>query len=264
MESLAVYPVKSCAGVAVTTASVQTRGLESDRRWMIVDTEGRYITQREVGELARVQCQPDIMGIQFLEGPLVREAEATSELDVTIWGDEVRARLAPESASRWLSRRIGRSVRLVFMDAACRRPVDPVIGQTGDEVSFADGYPMLIASSSSLESLNARLPDPVSMRRFRPNIVIEGAQPFAEDRWRTVRIGNVKIDLVKSCARCVVVDTDPDTGHRSKGVLREMATFRRAAGKVHFGQNAIPRGVGRISVGDRVTVLREGPARPAV
>jgi MOSC domain-containing protein len=264
VSSLSIFPVKSCAGRQVSEAQVEARGLATDRRWMIVDEKWRHFTQRESGGLARIQCDVMGSGIRFVDGPEVRAEEAVTPVGVSIWGHQVQAGLAPDRVSDWLSSRIGTSVRLVRMPADSIRPVDPKYGRAGDEVSFADGFPILLASVTSLDVLNAQLPKPVSMSRFRPNIVIAGAEPFAEDRWQTVQIGEIEFELVKSCARCVVVDTDPESGHRSKGVLRQLATFRRSDGQVHFGQNTIPTGTGVIRTGDPVTVLSEGQARPAL
>lgn len=249
--------------MAVEEAVAGPRGPEGDRRWMIVDDAGRHVTQREVPGLALVATEP-VEGspghVRFVDGPVAEPGGP--EVTVTIWKDTVQAAQASAEVSAWISRRAGASLRLVHMPERTIRPVNPEYGRAGDAVSFADGYPFLVTTLASLAALNERLGEAVPMRRFRPNIVVEGAGAWSEDTWRRIRVGEVEFDIVKPCERCVVVDTDPATARRAKGVLRALAEFRRRDGKVYFGQNGIARTRGRIRMGDSVEVLETGPPRP--
>ncbi len=229
---------------------------------MIIDEDGGHVTQRERGRLALLRPGLIQGGLRFEGGPEVRPEETGPEIPVTVWGDTVQARPAPKAVNAWLSDQVGASLRLVHMPDSSSRPVDEAYGLAGDEVSFADGYPFLILTTASLELLNGRLDNDVPMRRFRPNIVVSGATAFEEDAWRRLRIGEADLDVAKPCARCVVIDTDPETGLREKGVLRELSAFRRIEGKVYFGQNGIGRVFGSIWVGGKVKVLETGAPRP--
>jgi MOSC domain-containing protein len=257
------YPVKSCAGVRLEQAEVGIRGFVGDRRWMLVNPEGGHVTQREIGALARLKCSVTKLGISFADGPSVPTASAVTPARVTIWEDAVDALEASEEVSLWVSSRVGSPLRLVYMSPASVRVVSPGFSKPGDEVSFADGFPILVASEASLAHLNRRMGTEIPMLRFRPNVVVRGCDSFAEDTWRRIRVGSIVLDVVKPCARCVVVDTDPQTGIREKGILSALAKFRRADNKVFFGQNAIPRGIGTIRLDDPVEILEIGPPNPA-
>jgi len=180
-------------------------------------------------------------------------------VQVRVWDDHVDAALADDSAHAWLGDFLGRPLRLVYMDSEARRAIDPAFGTPGDEVSFADGYPLLVISRAALDGLNARLVHQIGMTRFRPNVVVDDCAPHAEDGWRRVRIGEVEFDAVKRCARCVFTTIDPVTAVRdAQGEpLRTLRTYRDAGnGKdVLFGMNLIARGTGTLHQGDRVDVL---------
>ncbi len=276
LDAITVYPVKSLRGVAVQEAEVEPWGLAGDRRWMVADGNGRYLTQRELPGMARIAAAPAGDGGIVLSVPgtspgemRVPMPEADSPtVEVVVWRDRVRAQPAGRDADAWLSDALGRACRLVHMgDPAAARPVDPAYGQPADRVSFADGFPLLGMNRASLDDLNARLAQPVPMARFRPNLVVSGAAPWAEDRWRLLRVGGaggVAFRAVKLCARCVIVTTDQETGARPRDrePLRTLSSFRRdGRGRVLFGQNLVPDGVGRIAVGDRVEAA-EAPAGP--
>lgn len=260
VSQLFVYPVKGVRGNAVAEVEIEPRGPVGDRRWMLVDGEGVFLTQRRFPRLALVQAA-------CRDGGLRLEAPGQSPLDVPtpdasgvrrcvrIWRDEVPALEAGPAAHAWFSRFLGQDVHLVYMDQGARRPVDPVYGQPTDEVSFADGYPLLLTAEASLADLNARLPAPVTMRRFRPNVVVAGSAAFAEDTWREIRVGEVVFRVVKPCARCAVTTVDPETAEVGQEPLRTLAQFRRRDGQVFFGQNLIPATAGVIHVGDRLTIL---------
>jgi len=264
--ALFIYPVKSCRGIALERAEVQARGLRHDRRWMIVDAEGMMVTQRTEPRLAQVEVVVDperealllnAPGPGALRLPLAPRQEAAAR--VRIWSSEVAAVHAGEEASRWASDLLGARASIVFMPDETERSVKTEYGKEGDMVSFADGFPMLVVSTASLDDLNARLAHPVPMNRFRPNIVVDGSEAWAEDRWRRARVGDVPVRLPKPCDRCVITTTDQQTGERGVEPLRTLATFRRTAGKVYFGVNAIPDALGPIAVGDPFIVLESLP-----
>jgi uncharacterized protein YcbX len=266
-----VYPVKSCRGIALRSSRVGRRGLEHDRRWMIVDDTNTFITQREVPMLARVDVAVDA-------GTLVLSADGHGQVQVDasqtaagvrrrvrVWSSEVDALDCGDEAARWLGglvgSAVGAAVRLVFMPDDVERAVSPEHARPGDIVGFADGFPILLATTASLEDLNARLAAPVPMNRFRPNVVVEGCSPWEEDGWTRVTVGEVRFRVAKPCGRCTIVTTDQRTGERGPEPLRTLATFRQQDSKVNFAQNCVPDADGTIAVGDEVRVL--SPAKPS-
>lgn len=245
LASIAIYPVKSCRGISLERATVEARGIAGDRRWMIVDDAGVFVTQREEPRLALVRVALDRDRLT-LEAPGMGALEVDADLastepsvEVRIWRTVVRARVHGD-ASAWFTAYLGRAVRFVSMPEATRRPVNPAYAAPGDVVSFADGYPLLVASRSSLDDLNARLEVPVGMERFRPNVVIEGAGAWDEDRWVGLRIGALTFRAPKPCARCVITTIDPESAIAAREPLRTLATFRKQADGVMFGVNLIP------------------------
>lgn len=264
LSQLYRYPVKSIAADALSSAEVEPRGLRGDRRWMVVDSQGKFVTGREHGALTRIRATTHDGHALTLSAPGHGSVRAVSQPDgvrqrVTVWKNTVDALPANEAADAWISDYLGQPARLVFMDDAARRPVNPERGQPGDEVSFADGYPLLLISQAALDALNAKLPAPIPMQRFRPNLVVAGTAPHAEDGWRRIRIGTIEFDVVKPCVRCVFTTVDIDSGLRDPGgePLRTLIGYRRTPSGVTFGQNLIPRGSGRLQVGDAVTVLAQ-------
>lgn len=263
IAALHLYPVKSCAALSPETARVQARGLENDRRWMVVGSDGYFITGRQAPRLTLLQAQPQAGGLSLAGGGLEPIAVAVPPVDaprlqVTVWRNRVEAALAAPEASDWISRFMERDCRLVHMDAAAVRPLDPQFAEAGDEVSFADAFPLLLTSMASLEGLNARLTAPVGMLRFRPNVVIEGGIAHDEDQWKRIRIGAIEFDVAKPCSRCVFTTVDPATGNvdPSGEPLRTLTTYRQARGGVVFGMNLIARGSGVLCRGDALEVLR--------
>jgi uncharacterized protein len=265
VASLHLHPVKSCAALDVDALDVTARGPAGDRRWLIVDAQGRFVTAREHPRVVGLRARPVAGGLR-LEAPGGATLEVPTpsphapRVDVVVWRDTVRAQACDAGVDAWLCEALGMPVRLVHMDEAARRAVDPAYGAPGDEVSFADAYPLLVVSQASLDALNARLARPVPMARFRPNIVVAGTAPHAEDAWRRVRIGNVEFEAVKPCTRCVFTTLDPVSMTRDPDgePLRTLATYRRAPAEsgltgVLFGMNLIPRGEGKVRRGDVVT-----------
>ena len=263
VSSLSIYPVKSTAGCALEQSEVQPRGLSDDRRWMVVQRDGTFITARDHRALLNVKARVDgsSLVLSKRDGEAITIADArTGEgtLTVRIWRDEVTARTVSEHADRWLREAINIDCRLVYMDDSCHRASNAQFSQPGDLVSFADGYPVLLIGDASLADLNARTSNHASMQRFRPNITVSGCAPFAEDTWQRLRIGQVVFDVAKLCDRCVLTTIDPDTGiaDQRREPLRTLAQYRRNPNLgILFGVNLIPRHRGVIAIGDPVTVI---------
>ncbi len=261
LSTIHVYPVKSCAPLTVASATVEDRGFAGDRRWMIVDANARFVTGREQPRLTQIHALPDDDGLVLSAPgmPSLRLAplRGAARIATTVWKSSVQALPAPPAADAWISTYLGQPARFVHMDAACVRAVDSKYGASGDEVSFADGFPLLLISQAALDALNARLAQSVSMLRFRPNVVIANTEPHAEDGWKRIRIGAVDFDVVKSCSRCVFTTVDFERGAFDPvgEPLRTLLTYRRTPNGVMFGQNLIPRGRGVLRVGDLAQVV---------
>ena len=261
IAEIRIYPVKGLRGISLDQAVVEPWGLEHDRRWMVIDAQGKFVTQRQIPAMAVVGAEllPD--GLRLTApgrdplGIAIPGADAET-LAVIVWDDDVAARAAGPGADRWISQALGTACRLVHMsDPALARPVDPDFADASDRVSFADGFPLLVTNVASLDDLNGRLPRRASMDRFRSNLVVRGAEPWDEDAWRHLRVGAIQFDAVKDCARCAVPTVDQETGVKDEDAepMRTLARFRRKAqGRIIFGQNLIPRGVGTLRVGDPV------------
>lgn len=272
VASLHTYPVKGCRRTDQDSAEVEPWGLAGDRRWLVVDdADGQSVTQREAPRL--VAARPS-----FVDGVLRLRAEGAPDLDVPVpdgsrdGGELVPVRVhhtglaatpAGPAADSWFTELLDRKVRLVWLDDPTRRPIGEEYADPQDRVSFADAYPVLLTNTASLATLNdwllaAGSPEgPLPMTRFRPNIVISGAPPWAEDDWlgRRLRIGAVTFRVAKACDRCVVTTTDQETGERGHEPLRTLGKHRNVNQLLLFGTNLIPDGTGRVAVGDPV-ILR--------
>lgn len=258
---LYLYPIKSSAPLEMQSAVVEPRGLRQDRRWMVVDAEGRFLTGRQLPRLTLVRAQPiphglslDAPGMPSLRVPFPQTETA---VPVVVWKNDVAARPVDPVADAWLSEFLQQPVRLVHMDAGVVRPMTDAHSQAGDEVSFADAFPLLLISQAALDGLNARLAKPVSMLQFRPNLVVDGVPAHAEDGWKRIRVGDVEFDVAKACTRCVFTTVDPARGERDPDgePLRTLTGYRRTPDGVTFGQHLIPRSLGAVRVGDAIEVL---------
>jgi uncharacterized protein YcbX len=265
VHDLWIYPVKALRGYARGSADVATWGLDQDRRWMVVRPDGDFLTQRELPAMARIAAIAEDGAVTLAtEGaPDVRvpiPTPAAERRQVTVWKDKVPALDAGPEAAAWLSAALGLACGLVYLDDPAARPVDPTYARPGDRTAFSDGFPILLANMASLDALNAALPQPIGMSRFRPNLIVTGAAGWEEDRWLRIRIGTVSFRVAKPCARCAVTTVNQVTGERPDKTepLRTLGRIRRAAGGVMFGQNLIPDGPGRIDVGDTVEILELG------
>jgi uncharacterized protein YcbX len=263
VSALYVYPIKSCAGISVERARVESRGLEFDRRFMVIDGNGRFLTQRQLPKmvLLRTAISGDALSVarpdgERLELPLQPTWPET--VRVKVWRSELDACVAAADVNDWFSDYLDRPARLVYMAQHQHRRVSRQRAtQPGDEVSFADGAPILLISEGSLAALNAKLAEPVSMQHFRPNVVVDAPEAFVEDRWKHIRISGTDLEVAWRCARCTMTTVDPDAGsmHADAEPLRTLREFRREGPNVMFGQNVLTRGAGRLEVGAKLEVI---------
>jgi hypothetical protein len=259
LSALNVYPIKSARGISLAESTVDDFGLRYDRRWMVVGESGVFLSQRSHPLLALVVpsigdgvLQIDAPGMPTLRTPL--HPQDTVATSVTVWKDTCRGTWLGDQAAQWFSRFLGCPCMLVHIGDAVIRPANPMFAPDGTRVSFADAFPFLIISEESLIDLNGRLANPVPMNRFRPNLVVAGGDPFAEDTWSVIDIGAVRLQMVKPCDRCLVTTTDQATGERGKEPLRTLATYRKVNGDVMFGQNAVHHSTGLLRVGDPIII----------
>ncbi|PZX51830.1 hypothetical protein LV84_03588 [Algoriphagus ratkowskyi] len=262
IQDLYTYPIKSLAGIRLSKAKVEERGFEFDRRWMLIDDEGQFISQRAFPLMAllRVEIVGDLLSVYHLSRPekmihipINMEGEVISS--VTVWDDEMPARLVNTDFDLWFSDILEMSVRLVKMPLTTQRKVDPKYAVNDESVSFADGMPYLLIGQNSLADLNVRLDETVFMNRFRPNIVFSGGEPFAEDSWKKIQIGQLDFQVVKPCARCVMITVDQDTGIKGTEPLKTLATYRKVGHKILFGQNMVALSNGVLNVGDEIKMV---------
>ncbi|WP_336515266.1 MOSC domain-containing protein [Pollutibacter soli] len=263
VSELYIYPVKSLGGIAVQEAKMTSRGLEYDRRWMLVDENGIFMTQRTTREMSLLQCGIS-GGYLMVYHKLNRDKKISIPLDQygeektehEVWGDLCVGSNVSSEADQWFSDVLGLKCRLVFMADDSIRPVDTNYTSHGEITSFSDGYPSLIIGQASLDDLNGRMEIPIPMNRFRPNIVFTGGSPFEEDTMRKFRIGAILFEGVKLCARCAIPTINQDTGQMAKEPTRTLAKYRARNNNVYFGQNLIHSGEGIIRVGDEIEVLQ--------
>ncbi|MCY3999206.1 MAG: MOSC domain-containing protein [Bacteroidetes bacterium] len=262
LEEIYTYPVKSTHRVTHLYSQVHPWGLEGDRRWMMIDENDRFITQREIPRLSLIQAVPQLSGQLVLTAPgqtaILTEIpyRTAMTVSVTIWDDTVIARVADDPINSWLSHVLGHTLRLVYMHDSNSRRITSSDCQLGASVSFADGFPLLCTTTASLEELNNRLDVPLPMGRFRPNVVVSGNHPFAEDDWKRIQIGEVIFQVIKPCKRCLITTVDQDTASQGKEPLRTLNQFRKINTNVYFGINMIPENTGRIERGNMVEVLQ--------
>jgi uncharacterized protein len=289
LSALHIYPLKSAHRVSLPSARVEPWGLAGDRRWMLVSVTGRFVTQREHPALALVHIEPQGGGALLITAPGAdplyveppNAARGDRLADVQVWGTRFQAAEAVKEAHAWFSGLLDDDLRLVHLDDPHRRPANPAYAP-GRTVSLADGLPLLLTTTASLAALNAWIaadhpddPDPAGalpMARFRPNLVVEGTEPWAEDGWRRILVGEVAFQVVKPSPRCVITTTDQETGRRhGPEPLRTLGRHRRLGNGLMFGQNLVPEypadrpagapgeTLGTVRAGDRITVLEEGP-----
>jgi uncharacterized protein YcbX len=271
LSALNIHPVKSLRGFAVQTADIDALGAVGDRRFLVVDPDGNFLTQRGVARMAQVGAFIDATTLTLRRDGLPDHAvrrgsdPAAPLLKVRVWKSEgLMAEDCGEASEAWLSGALGIECRLVRVGAAFSRPVTKAAAVPGDIHAFADAVPFLVVNEASVEVLNARIVESggeaVPMDRFRTNLVLSGCAPFAEDSWKRIRIGSIVFRSAGPCARCIITTTDQRTGERGDEPLRTLARFRRDAGEpthVNFGQNLVHESkTGVLRVGDPVEVLQ--------
>jgi len=265
LSAIHIYPVKSLGGVALKSSSCTARGLQYDRRFLVVDGDGKFLTQRTLPKMATVwvDMEDGGEGMLTLAAPdldsviVPLQPSAARTFKVAVWSSIVDAHEVSADANRFLSEYLGIACKLVYMPDATERKVDPEFASQGEIVSFADGYPFLLISEESLADLNSRMDRPIPMNRFRPNLVVKGCAPYAEDEWKEIRIGAASFRIAKPCARCQVTTTDQATGELSgPEPLQTLARYRNSPHGVKFGQNLLPVQLGSIGVGDAVEIVR--------
>lgn len=262
VSTLTYYPIKACRGFDVPASNIQRMGLEHDRRMMVVTPDGEFLTQREHPRLALITptLKSDAVTLSAPSFDSIEIAIRSSgtPMPVGIWSSKgVGAIDQGDEAAAWFSSWLGTSVRLVHIADGFKRRLNPNYAvNTDDHTGFADGYPILIISEESLRDLNSRLDPALPMNRFRPNLVVKGCAPFAEDTWKRIRIGDVEMALVKPCPRCVVTTIDKNTLAKSKEPLKTLGKFRKHELGAIFGMNTIPMNEGRIEVGMEVEILK--------
>ncbi len=266
LSEINIYPIKSLGGIALKSSAVENRGLQYDRRRMLVDENNKFLTQREFPKMATVGVEIFKHGLSVsatnksLEIPF--EFETTETTMVKIWSSRCRAKIYEKSINDWFSDVLQTDCRLVLMPAETARKVNYFYAvHEDDAVSFADGYPILLIGEESLADLNARLETPVPMNRFRPNLVVSGADAFAEDGWQQIKIGGAIFHVVKPCARCIITTIDQTTGVKhGTEPLKTLANYRipkrSRQQKILFGQNLIAENAGEVlNVGDKIEVI---------
>jgi uncharacterized protein YcbX len=253
-----IYPVKSMGGVSLNESQANINGFSYDRKWMLVDENGIFMSQREYPELAkfRLSMIKEGFSISFdsenITIPFTIDTKKYKE--VRIWEDMVKATLASDKYHAWFSEKLNYTCSLVHIEPHNERKVDPYYAKNDEKTGFSDGFPYLMISEGSLEILNQKLINPLPMNRFRPNIVISNDNGFIEDTIQIFTIGSARFKVAKPCARCVITTTDQNTGKRDKEPLKTLATFRKKGNKVLFGQNVICIKEGRVSIGDEVII----------
>jgi uncharacterized protein YcbX len=260
VSQLFIYPVKSLGGIALNTAQLTDRGLQHDRRWMLIDDNNRFLSQRENAQMAlfKLEVLADALKVTYttdgssISIPFVPLKEDL--LEVTIWDDTCTGQLVSDAVDAWFTVKLGIPTRLVYMPDETHRTADPRYTTQGTIASFADAYPALLIGQASLDDLNSRLLEKLPMNRFRPNIVFTGGDPYSEDLMNHITINGVDMYGVKLCARCVMTTIDQETTAKGKEPLKTLAGYRRKGSKILFGQNLAFNSNGMISVGNELNV----------
>lgn len=264
ISQLYIYPVKSLGGIALQEARVTSRGLEYDRRWMLIDENNQFLSQRKYPQMALFKLELTTDGLKVIHQPSGDETiipyhpQTTETVDVVVWDDACNGTYVSAAVDDWFSQKLQINCRLIHMTDDQIRQVDPRYASPEHITSFADGYPMLLVSEESVADLNTRLVEQITVKRFRPNIVIAGVEAYHEDRMQHFEASGIAFYGVKPCARCVMIGVNPDTAASAPEPLKTLAKFRRINHKIMFGQNLIHTGTGTIRVGDVVKGISVG------
>lgn len=260
VSELAIYPVKSLAQITLDESRIDRFGLVNDRRWMVVDQNGVFISQRQYAKMCLIQPV-------FINNKLTLKASGSKDLKVTsvnvntrhkvvVWQDECNAYDCGDDVADWLSEFLDVKCRLMYFPKDENRLVDQMYAKSTDHTAFSDGFPILLISQASLDDLNSKLEMPVPMSRFRPNLIVSGCPPFAEDDWKTIRIGELLLNVVKPCSRCTIPNIDSTTAERGIEPAKTLSGYRKTNNKIYFGQNVIPNGEGFIQKSMPVEIVQ--------
>jgi uncharacterized protein len=266
ISQLFIYPIKSLGGISVSSAWVTDRGFQYDRRWMLVNEQNRFLSQREYPKMALLTVHLDKGGLRIKseehkESGLFIPFDKTEKglENVTIWNATCEAFRVGKEVDSWFMDMLEVKCKLVYMPDASLRPVNTASGFSPKEkfTSFADAYPFLMLGEASMHDLNGRLPIPVSIKRFRPNIVFSGGFPYQEDEIGDFSIRQINFTGLENCARCMVPNIDPEKGilDKNKEPIKTLSTYRLKDNKIILGRNVVHTGTGSISVGDEIRLL---------
>lgn len=262
VSRLFIYPIKSLAGIELHEAEVTDRGFKYDRRWMLVDNNGRFISQREHAQLALFKTAINVEGVRvsYKDQSIIIPFKPLTDtaINVTVWYDTCTGVLVDPMIDQWFSDALNMSCRLVYMPDSSQRHVSEKYARNNEITSFSDAYPFLLVGQASLNDLNEKLTVPVPIDRFRPNIVFTGGSAFQEDSMSHFTINNVHFYGVKPCARCVMINIDQQTTVKNNEPTKVLARYRLRKNNVYFGQNLIHSGEGKISVGDTINIAESG------
>lgn len=263
ISQLFIYPVKSLGGFEVPAAQLTDKGFEHDRRWMVVDKNNEFLTQREYPQMSLLQTLiiGDELVIYHKNDPtdkttIALKVTPAPTVKVKVLEDECTAQFVSDAADKWLSTQLGMACRIVFMPDSELRKVDDRYAHNEEVTNFSDGYPLTMIGQASLDDLNSRLLEPLPMNRFRPNIVFTGDPPFEEDTMEHLTINGINMYGVKLCSRCVVTTIDQNTASKAKEPLKTLAGYRMKNNKIYFGQNLLFNQTGNIKVGDNLEVIK--------
>lgn len=256
VSEIVVFPIKSLRGVSLPRWTIEKRGLQHDRRWMLVDSDGVFLTQRKLYNMA-------LFDTEILESGLRVHLDGRRALDVPyepcgaprvvqVWSQECEAMAVSDEADAWFTEALGQDCSLVYMPESTQRPIRAGIEGRDDIVGFADAHPILVAGLGSIDDLNSRMEAPIPIRRFRANLVLSGSAAFAEDEWTQISIGPVELTRTRQCGRCAVPTIDIETGRPSDEPLRTLNAYRKFDTMVCFGSYYVPDAMGAIAVGDLV------------
>ncbi len=274
VSQLWIYPVKSLKGISLDKVQLEKRGFQYDRRWMLVDANKRFISQRVYPEMALIETELSEFGVSVRapDMPVLiipypdSQAGIYEEVEVLCWKDQLQAQHINTAIDNWFSEFLNVDCELVYMPDNCERPVDTNFAKNKEITSFSDGFPNLLLSEASLNDLNSKVDIELTINRFRPNIVIAGCEPYGEDALGHFKINNIDFYAVKPCSRCVVTTVNPETGVKeSQEPLATLAKFRKQGQKVFFGQNLLHKlnfvTDNTLSVGDKLEII-ESSASP--
>ena len=259
VSGLSIYPLKSCREVKQDSAWLEDFGLKNDRRWMVVDENGVMLTQRKLAKMCLIQPEITDTGLTLSTSTMAAlyvEVPSANKISIVkVWEDQCQAYDAGDEAATWLSSFLSIKCRLVYFPADEFRQVDLEYANAGDKTAFSDGFPLLLISQASLDDLNQRLAKPITMSRFRPNIVIQGCEAYAEDTWKKIRIGGISCRIVKPCSRCIIPSINIETAEKEDEPLKTLLSYRKRDNKIFFGQNVISDNKGQIDLGMSIEVL---------